>query len=77
MFHANKLIATTERLRVQLGRAPGEEEIRRQLEVSRETLLDHVPCPAGNIPLGPPCPVDCSPVECRGSGCTGAVAAAA
>jgi RNA polymerase sigma factor for flagellar operon FliA len=37
--HANKLMATTERLRVQLGRAPGEEEIRRQLEVSRETLL--------------------------------------
>jgi len=37
--HANKLIATTERLRMRLGRAPGEEEIRRQLDVSRETLV--------------------------------------
>jgi RNA polymerase sigma factor for flagellar operon FliA len=37
--HANKLIATTERLRMRLGRAPAEEEIRRQLDVSRETLL--------------------------------------
>jgi RNA polymerase sigma factor for flagellar operon FliA len=37
--HANKLIATTERLRMRLGRAPAEEEIRRQLDISRETLL--------------------------------------
>ena len=37
--HANKLIAATEGLRMRLGRAPGEEELRRQLDVSRETLL--------------------------------------
>jgi RNA polymerase sigma factor for flagellar operon FliA len=37
--HANKLIETTERLRMRLGRAPAEEEIRRQLDVTRETLL--------------------------------------
>lgn len=33
-----KLMAATERLRVKLGRPPGEEEVRRQLDVSREKL---------------------------------------
>ena len=36
--HANKLMATTEQLRMSLGRAPAEEEIRRQLDCSHETL---------------------------------------
>jgi len=36
---ANKLISTTERLRMRLGRPPGEEEVRRHLDVSKETLL--------------------------------------
>ena len=35
---ANKLIEATERLRMKLGRPPGEEELRRQLDVSREKL---------------------------------------
>ena len=36
---SNKLIKATDRLRMKLGRTPGEEEIRRQLDVSRETML--------------------------------------
>ncbi|MEA2734253.1 MAG: polymerase sigma factor FliA [Humisphaera sp.] len=35
---ANKLIAATERLRMKLGRPPGDEEVRRLLDVSRKTL---------------------------------------
>ena len=35
---ATKLIAATDRLRMKLGRPPGEEEVRRQLDVSRETM---------------------------------------
>jgi RNA polymerase sigma factor for flagellar operon FliA len=38
--HANKLIVATERLKMKLGRPPGEEEVRRQLDVSRETLRE-------------------------------------
>jgi RNA polymerase sigma factor for flagellar operon FliA len=36
---ANKLRGATERLQMKLGRPPGEEEIRRQLDVSGDTLL--------------------------------------
>ena len=36
---ANKLRGATERLQMKLGRPPGEEEIRRQLDVSHDTLL--------------------------------------
>ena len=35
---ANRLIEATERLRMKLGRPPAEEELRRQLDVSREKL---------------------------------------
>ena len=36
---ANKLANATDRLRMKLGRAPGDEEIRRQLDVSAPALL--------------------------------------
>jgi RNA polymerase sigma factor for flagellar operon FliA len=35
---ANKLMEATERLRMKLGRPPGEEELRKQLDVSRDKL---------------------------------------
>ena len=35
---ANRLIEATERLRMKLGRPPAEEEVRRQLDVSRDKL---------------------------------------
>jgi RNA polymerase sigma factor for flagellar operon FliA len=35
---ANRLIEATERLRTKLGRPPGEEELRKQLDVSRDKL---------------------------------------